>query len=321
MSILYSEEEKYFELHNYFYRQESTETKINNYLKKKTQLSKFKIEKEKNNLSYSNSIISIFDSFKNEDSDMILKEKGNNYSEQYFVDISDSSQNNKKNIFKVIYPKNFFIFSNLGKNINIELTTSDKYKYKIHPKNRQPRCIYKDDIRKIIKRRFLHTHLKKALNCKLKEAGYKKLLQNFSQSFAGTVSIEKEKKIINQTLFEMFENKELYMPRVPSSLKGKTFENKLIEKNLLKYENNLELVNQIKKDNNPELNIIFNKSYSDLFGEYINSKEFIEEVERLKKSKIKKKSFKKSGIEKIPKENYIEKYIYLAKHFIEFCSQ
>ena len=290
-------------------------------MKKKNKLSKFKIEKEKNNLSYSNSIISIFDSFKNEDSDMILKEKGNNYSEQYFVDISDSSQNNKKNIFKVIYPKNFFIFSNLGKNINIELTTSDKYKYKIHPKNRQPRCIYKDDIRKIIKRRFLHTHLKKALNCKLKEAGYKKLLQNFSQSFAGTVSIEKEKKIINQTLFEMFGNKELYMPIVPSSLKGKTFENKLIEKNLLKYENNLELINQIKKDNNPELNIIFNKSYSDLFGEYINSKEFIEEVERLKKSKIKKKSFKKSVIEKIPKENYIEKYIYLAKHFIEFCSQ
>ena len=119
----------------------------------------------------------------------------------------------------------------------------------------------------------------------------------------------------------MFGNKELYMPIVPSSLKGKTFENKLIEKNLLKYENNLELINQIKKDNNPELNIIFNKSYSDLFGEYINSKEFIEEVERLKKSKIKKKSFKKSVIEKIPKENYIEKYIYLAKHFIEFCSQ
>lgn len=290
-------------------------------MKKKNKLSKFKIEKEKKNLPNSNSIISIFDSFKNEDSDMILKEKRNNYSEQYFVDISDSSQNNKKNIFKVIYPKNFFIFSNLGKNINIELTTSDKYKYKIHPKNRQPRCIYKDDIRKIIKRRFLHTHLKKALNCKLKEAGYKKLLQNFSQSFAGTVSIEKEKKSINQTLFEMFGNKELYMPIVPSSLKGKTFENKLIEKNLLKYENNLELINQIKKDNNPELNIIFNKSYSDLFGEYINSKEFIEEVERLKKSKIKKKSFKKSVIEKIPKENYIEKYIYLAKHFIEFCSQ
>ena len=290
-------------------------------MKKKNKLSKFKIEKEKKNLPNSNSIISIFDSFKNEDSDMILKEKGNNYSEQYFGDISDSNQNNKKIIFQVIYPKNVFIFSNLGKNINIELTTSDKYKYKIHPKNRQPRCIYKDDIRKIIKRRFLHTHLKKALNCKLKEAGYKKLLQNFSQSFAGTVSIEKEKKIINQTLFEMFGNKELYMPIVPSSLKGKTFENKLIEKNLLKYENNLELVNQIKKDNNPELNIIFNKSYSDLFGEYINSKEFIEEVERLKKSKIKKKSFKKSGIEKIPKENYIEKYIYLAKHFIEFCSQ
>ena len=45
----------------------------------------------------------------------------------------------------------------------------------------------------------------------------------------------------------MFGNKELYMPIVPSSLKGKTFENKLIEKNLLKYENNLELINQIKK--------------------------------------------------------------------------
>ena len=55
---------------------------------------------------------------------------------------------------------------------------------------------------------------------------------------------------------------------------------------------------------NEQLKEILNKTYHELFEEYINSKEFnIDEINRLKKN------FDNS---------YIESYIYHAKHFIEF---
>ena len=58
---------------------------------------------------------------------------------------------------------------------------------------------------------------------------------------------------------------------------------------------------------NEEFKKILNKSFRELFEEYINSDEFkIEEINRLKK---------KNGAE------YISKYIYLAKTLIEFFSK
>ena len=52
---------------------------------------------------------------------------------------------------------------------------------------------------------------------------------------------------------------------------------------------------------------ILNKKYSDLFEEYINSKEFkIDEINRLRENNM--------------EEDHIERYIYLAQNFIEFFS-
>ena len=92
-------------------------------------------------------------------------------------------------------------------------------------------------------------------------------------------------------LLQIFENKELYD-----------------EQNLCNYYHNLKVLKQLRFEENPELNLILNKKYKDLFEEYLNSDEFkIKEINRLKKMER--------------DDYYIEKYIYLAKNYIEFCSQ
>ena len=95
------------------------------------------------------------------------------------------------------------------------------------------------------------------------------------------------------TLREIFEKKELFI-----------HEN---EKGLSNYSHNLKVVESEEIRENEEFKKILNKSFRELFEEYINSDEFkIEEINRLKK---------KNG------EEYISKYIYLAKNLIEFFSK
>ena len=96
------------------------------------------------------------------------------------------------------------------------------------------------------------------------------------------------------TLQEIFEKKELY------SIKDKvTLDNYLHNKDLIQNE-------EIKE--NEELNMIMNKTICELYEEYINSDEFkISEINRLKKNKM--------------QEDYIIKYVNLAKNLIEFFSK
>ena len=59
---------------------------------------------------------------------------------------------------------------------------------------------------------------------------------------------------------------------------------------------------------NEKLNMIMNKTIGELYEEYINSDEFkINEINRLKNNKI--------------QDEYITKYISLAKNLIEFFSK
>ena len=59
---------------------------------------------------------------------------------------------------------------------------------------------------------------------------------------------------------------------------------------------------------NDDLKYIFNLKYFELFEEYINSKEFrIDEINRLKKNKM--------------EDLYIQRYIHLARHYIEFIRE
>ena len=145
-----------------------------------------------------------------------------------------------------------------------------------------------DNIRKKIKVGFFNRTLINRLNTIIKSNGSKFYFAKFPQKFIANISRENNKKLLNMTLLEIFETKEIY----PSD-------------ELNNYFHNLQVIKEKEiSSENLELKKLLNKKYSELFEEYINSKEFyIDEINRLKKK------FDKS---------YIERYIYLSKHFIEF---
>ena len=158
---------------------------------------------------------------------------------------------------------------------------------------KRPRKENKDNIRKKIKRGFFNNALVKKLNDKLKSIASHYYFEKFPQYFASDVNQKRNKEILNMTLLEIFEKKELYI-----------HEN---EKGLLNYSHNLNVVQSEEVKENEELKNIFNKSFRELYEEYVHSNEFnIDEISRLKK---------KNG------DEYVKNYIYLAKHLVEFFSQ
>ncbi len=149
-------------------------------------------------------------------------------------------------------------------------------------------------MRRKIKRGFFNNALVRKLNDKLRSIGIIKYFEKFPHCFVNDVNRKKNKQILGMTLQEIFEKKELY------SVKDKvTLDNYLNNKNLIKNE-------EIKE--NEELNMILNKTIGELYEEYINSDEFkISEINKLKKNKI--------------HDDYITKYVILAKNLIEFFSK
>lgn len=159
-------------------------------------------------------------------------------------------------------------------------------------KERRPRKDYNDNIRVKIKRRFLNHALKDKLNITLKKFGCRKCFDFFPKKFSSDIDKVRNKRILNMTLNEIYMNKELY---------------KLEKKEgLSKYNRNLVVVESGEIKNNGKLQKIFNKTFSQLYEEYINSDIFnIGEINRLKK---------KYG------NDYIERYKILSKNLIYFFS-
>ena len=202
------------------------------------------------------------------------------------------NKKDKKKIFDVIYPeKNYKILTENEINPNsLDLFESFDFNKKTRSKVKQRRFTNQDNMRRVIKRRFTNTYLKNKFNRRLKKAGYKKYIECFPQEFAGNVTREINSSIINMTFGQILTDKSIYSG-----------------KKLCQYENNLEIVNLIKKDQNSDLNEMLNKKYSTLFEEYLNSDEFkIGEIQRLLNA-----TKPKSG-------NYIQKYKYLARNLINF---
>ena len=202
------------------------------------------------------------------------------------------NKKDKKKIFDVIYPeKNNKILTENEINSNpLDLFESFDFNKKTRSKVKQRRFTNQDNMRRVIKRRFTNTYLKNKFNKKLKKAGYKKFIECFPQEFAGNVTREINSSIINMTFGQILTDKSIYSG-----------------KKLYQYENNLEIVNLIKKDQNSDLNEMLNKKFSELFEEYLNSDEFkIGEIQRLLNA-----TKPKSG-------NYIQKYKYLARNLINF---
>ena len=202
------------------------------------------------------------------------------------------NKKDKKKIFDVIYPeKNYKILTENEINSNsLDPFESFDFKKKVRSEVKQRRFTNQDNMRRVIKRRFTNTYLKNKFNRRLKKAGYKKFIECFPQEFAGNVTREINRSIINLTFGQILTDKSIYSG-----------------KKLYQYENNLEIVNLIKKEQNSDLNEMLNKKFSELFEEYLNSDEFkIGEIQRLLNA-----TKPKSG-------NYIQKYKYLAKNLIKF---
>ena len=159
-------------------------------------------------------------------------------------------------------------------------------------KERRPRKDYSDNIRVKIKRRFLNHALKDKLNITLKKFGCRKCFDFFPKKFSSDIDKVRNKRILNMTLKEIYMNKELYKLEE--------------EEGLSKYNRNLDAIKSNEIKNNEKLKKIFNKTFSQLYEEYINSDIFnIGEINRLKK---------KYG------NDYIERYKILSKNLIYFFS-
>ena len=202
----------------------------------------------------------------------------------------------KKKYFNVIYPQNYSLFNKTNKlefNLiaekdELNLLGNKRLSY------RRQRKDNKDNIRTKIKRGFFNSALINKLNDKLKSIGSTKYFMKFPQNFVSDISQKRNKEIVNMTLREIFEKKELYKQ-----------ENEIGFENYL---HNLKVIqSEIIKDNS-EFKKILNKTFRELYEEYINSDEFkIGEIGRLKEHKM--------------EDDYIKKYIYLSRELIEFFNQ
>ena len=200
----------------------------------------------------------------------------------------------KAKIFKVVHRERTSLFTNL-ENDEIDSSTNDEtfLKRKRLPEKRR-RLENQDNMRKKIKRGFLNNALIIKLNAILEYYKIKSYFEKFPQNLVVDVNRNSNKDLLNMSLEEIFEKKELY--------------NKNDKNSLNNYYHNLEVIKSKEVQENSELKTILNKKYYELFEEYINSKEFkVDEINRLKKKKM--------------NDLYIERYIYLAKHLIEFFSE
>ena len=224
----------------------------------------------------------------------------------------------KRNFFKIDYPKDFHIFScgnyneyskqivgevmdELSKNNSkdegegsISISGNKKKHKKI--RNVQKRKENSDNIRKKIKSRFLKV-LRNTVNERLKIAGSQKFFKFLSQKFISNISKEKNKAALDLTFKEIFSK---------DFSEGETKD----QAEYNNYYHNLEVLNYLEKNKeiseNSNFNIFKNMKYSQIFNEYLKSKEFEIEIASLKREK--------------ENEKYIKDYIIKASDLIDFFS-
>ena len=176
-------------------------------------------------------------------------------------------------------------------NLSNQIETK-KFIQKKRRKIKGPRKGNSDNMRVKIKRCF-YRNLKKKLNNILKKSGSRKYFDFFPSKFSSEINKKNFKIIVNMTLNEIFLDKNLYKN-----------EN---EDGLRKYKHNSNVVKSEEVKNNEKLQEILNKTFRQLYEDYINSDDFnVDEINRLKKNND---------------EDYIQKYKITAKNLISFFSQ
>ena len=151
-----------------------------------------------------------------------------------------------------------------------------------------------DNIRIKAKRAFFNNVIYKALNKLLKNIGSIQYFEKFPNKFTGDVNKKRNKCIVNMSLREIIVNEDLYK-----------CEN---QKGFNQYLHNLNIVESEEIKANKEFKKILDKTFGELYENYINSDEFlIDEINRLKKEKM-------SNL-------YIERYKGFCKQLISFFLQ
>ena len=232
------------------------------------------------------------------DSNLVQKNKNSSI-------ITKSKKNEqRKDIFGVVY---YYIFSpgEFDNHIRklIKLISENKIDINLSKKGdiRKRRKQNMDNIRKKIKVRFLK-NLKNTLNKKLKYAGSKQLLDFLPPSFASDVSKKGNRGILNKTFKELF---------CMDFIKDKSRANQI---NSQRCKANKKVIDylEINKTVSEKIGYKFyrNMKYYEIYNEYLNSKEFEEDIIKLKNRENKKAQ---SG-----KEDYIKQYINLALNLNDF---
>lgn len=187
----------------------------------------------------------------------------------------------KKNIFFSFHPLRYYLFSKAIRNLPL----GEKIR-----KEKEKRCRKKnaDNIRRKIKRALFNKYCIRNLDKIIKSIiKYGLFLKKFPACFLTNVNRQENKNLLNSTLKDIFYKKELY------GKKGSNI-----------YNHNLNVLNNEIIRENVEFRRILNLKYSELFEEFVNSEEIIEEIEKLKKNGF--------------TEQYINNYIYLARNMVKY---
>ena len=209
----------------------------------------------------------------------------------YFNSVKENNQNSsflgqKRKLFKINYRKKYDESNEIYPSSVEKAFLNNKVLPKIKRRREN-----QDNIRKKLKTVFFNTFLRKKINEILNNKHSRLYFEKFPISFVNDIRKNTNKDVIDKTLLEIILNKELYS-----------------ENDLSNYNHNIKVVENKEVKQIGELKKILNKTFRELFEEFINSKEFnIDEINRLRNNNL---------------DNiYIERYIYQSKHFIEYFAE
>ena len=209
----------------------------------------------------------------------------------YFNSVKENNQNSsflgqKRKLFKINYRKKYDESNEIYPSSVEKAFLNNKVLPTIKRRREN-----QDNIRKKLKTVFFNTFLRKKINEILNNKHSRLYFEKFPISFVNDIRKNTNKDIIDKTLLEIILNKELYS-----------------ENDLSNYNHNIKVVENKEVKQIGELKKILNKTFRELFEEFINSKEFnIDEINRLRNNNL---------------DNiYIERYIYQSKHFIEYFAE
>ena len=216
----------------------------------------------------------------------------------------------KKKIFQCIYNENLnrFKIFHPGNNEEyprklINLILEKKMRTTLSQRNkRKKRKFNSDNIRKKIKSRFLKS-LKNTLNQRLKSAGSKFYFNYLPINFVTNTTKIENRGILNMTLKEVY---------------TKNFsENENNEINIHKMKDNILAILYLEKDEiiseRCHYKYYKNMKYAEIYEEYLNSREFEEDIIKLKEEQ--------KELEEEESKIYIEKYICIALNLNDFFNE